>query len=388
MRERRHKIKLQPEVLRWARERAGFDTVELAGKLQVKPERVLEWENSGEISVAQARKLAQRTYTPEGYLFLDEPPEDHLPIADFRTVGDRPLRRPSPNLLDTVYTMQSRRAWMREELLSEEADPLEFVGAFDDSADVEEAADGIRDVLGLENDWASRNPSWSAALRQLRNRIEESGVLVFINGIVDNNTHRKLDPEEFRGFALVDEYAPLIFINNADFTSAQMFTLAHELAHIFVGHEGVSNFEALLPSDHDAERFCNSIAAEFLVPHADLEKLWKAVATNEDPYQQIARKFKVSVIVAARRALDLNLIDRVTYFDFYGDYLTDERRRKENTRRGGDFWNNQNVRLGHRFSVAVARAVREGRLLYREAYALTGLNGRTFERFVDWATKS
>ena len=388
MRERRHKIKLQPEVLRWARERAGFDTVELAGKLQVKPERVLEWENSGEISVAQARKLAQRTYTPEGYLFLDEPPEDHLPIADFRTVGDRPLRRPSPNLLDTVYTMQSRRAWMREELLSEEADPLEFVGAFDDSADVEEAADGIRDVLGLENDWASRNPSWSAALRQLRNRIEESGVLVFINGIVDNNTHRKLDPEEFRGFALVDEYAPLIFINNADFTSAQMFTLAHELAHIFVGHEGVSNFEALLPSDHDAERFCNSIAAEFLVPHADLEKLWKAVATNEDPYQQIARKFKVSVIVAARRALDLNLIDRVTYFDFYGDYLTDERRRKENTRRGGDFWNNQNVRLGHRCSVAVARAVREGRLLYREAYALTGLNGRTFERFVDWATKS
>ena len=388
MRERRHKIKLQPEVLRWARERAGFDTVELAGKLQVKPERVLEWENSGEISVAQARKLAQRTYTPEGYLFLDEPPEDHLPIADFRTVGDRPLRRPSPNLLDTVYTMQSRRAWMREELLSEEADPLEFVGAFDDSADVEEAADGIRDVLGLENDWASRNPSWSAALRQLRNRIEESGVLVFINGIVDNNTHRKLDPEEFRGFALVDEYAPLIFINNADFTSAQMFTLAHELAHIFVGHEGVSNFEALLPSDHDAERFCNSIAAEFLVPHADLEKLWKAVATNEDPYQQIARKFKFSVIVAARRALDLNLIDRVTYFDFYGDYLTDERRRKENTRRGGDFWNNQNVRLGHRFSVAVARAVREGRLLYREAYALTGLNGRTFERFVDWATKS
>ena len=388
MRERRHKIKLQPEVLRWARERAGFDTVELAGKLQVKPERVLEWENSGEISVAQARKLAQRTYTPEGYLFLDEPPEDHLPIADFRTVGDRPLRRPSPNLLDTVYTMQSRRAWMREELLSEEADPLEFVGAFDDSADVEEAADGIRGVLGLENDWASRNPSWSAALRQLRNRIEESGGLVFINGIVDNNTHRKLDPEEFRGFALVDEYAPLIFINNADFTSAQMFTLAHELAHIFVGHEGVSNFEALLPSDHDAERFCNSIAAEFLVPHADLEKLWKAVATNEDPYQQIARKFKVSVIVAARRALDLNLIDRVTYFDFYGDYLTDERRRKENTRRGGDFWNNQNVRLGHRFSVAVARAVREGRLLYREAYALTGLNGRTFERFVDWATKS
>ena len=388
MREGRLKIKLQPEVLRWARERAGFDPIELAGKLQVKPERVLEWETSGEISVAQAGKLAQRTYTPEGYLFLDEPPEDHLPIADFRTVGDRPLARPSPNLLDTVYTMQSRQAWMREELLYEEADPLKFVGYFSDSTGIEEVANGIRDVLQLENDWASRNPSWSAALRQLRNRIEDSGVLVFINGIVDNNTHRKLDPEEFRGFALVDEYAPLIFINNADFTSAQMFTLAHELAHIFVGHEGVSNFEALLPSDHAAERLCNGIAAEFLVPHTDLKDMWEAIANDEDPYQQIAREFKVSVVVAARRALDLNLIDQATYLAFYGEYLADERRKKENSAGGGDFWNNQNVRLGRRFSAAVALAAKEGRLLYREAYALTGLNGRTFERFLHWATES
>ena len=388
MKERRLKIKLQPEVLRWARERAGFDPIELAGKLQVKPDRVLEWEISGEISVAQAGKLAQRTYTPEGYLFLDEPPEDYLPIADFRTVGDLPLNRPSPDLLDTVYTMQSRQAWMREELLSEEADPLKFVGYFSDSTDIEEVANGIRDVLRLGNDWASRNPSWSAALRQLRNRIEESGVLVFINGIVDNNTHRRLDPDEFRGFALVDEYAPLIFINNADFTSAQMFTLAHELAHIFVGHEGVSNFEALLPSDHAAERFCNSIAAEFLVPQVDLEAMWETLGKEKKPYQEIAREFKVSVIVAARRALDLNLTDRATYLDFYGEYLTDELRRKENSPGGGDFWNNQNMRLGRRFSVAIARAVKEGRLLYREAYALTGLNGRTFERFVPWATES
>ena len=373
------KIKLQPEVLRWARERAGFGPAELAGKLQVKPERVLEWENSGEISVAQAGKLAQRTYTPEGYLFLDEPPEDYLPIVDFRTVGDRPLSRPSPNLLDTVYTMQSRQAWMREELLSEEADQLEFVGSFDDGSDVEEVVDGIRDVLRLENGWASRNPSWSAALRQLRNRIEESGVLVFINGIVDNNTHRRLDPDEFRGFALVDEYAPLIFINNSDFTSAQMFTLAHELAHIFVGHEGVSNLEALLPSDHAAERFCNSIAAEFLVPHTGFEELWEAVANNEDPYQQIAREFKVSVIVAARRALDLNLIDRATYLDFYKDYVADERHKKDGGIRGGDFWNNQHMRLGRRFPAAVARAVKEGRLLYRQAYSLTGLKGDSFE---------
>ena len=383
---RRQKISLQPDVLRWARERVGLEPNELAGKLQVKPERVLEWERSGEISIAQVGKLAQRTFTPEGYLYLDEPPEDQLPIADFRTIGDGPLDRPSPNLLDTIYTMQNRQAWMREELLLEEADPLEFVGYYSDSTNVEEVATGIRTVLGLQSDWASRNSNWSGALRYLRSRIEEAGVLVFINGIVNNNTHRKLDPDEFRGFALVDEFAPLIFINNADFTSAQMFTLSHELAHIFIGYEGVSNLNSLLPSEHSTERLCNSIAAEFLVPSADLEALWNTIEGYEEPYRRIAREFKVSVIVAARRALDLDLIDQTTYLDFYGEYQADERRQKEAGSTGGDFWNNQNVRLGRRFSAAIARAVKEGRLLYREAYSLTGLNGKTFDQFVDWAT--
>lgn len=376
---RRPKITLQPNVLRWARERAGFDPAELAGKLQVKPERVQEWERSGEISMAQVRKLSQRTYTPEGYLFLDTPPDDSLPIADFRTIGDRPLARPSPNLLDTIYQMQRRQDWMREELLIEEADRLEFVGASKDSTDFEDVANGMREALALDPDWASGNSTWGAALRFLRSRIEEVGVLVFINGIVGNNTHRKLDPDEFRGFALIDEYAPLIFINNADYTSAQMFTIAHELAHIFVGAEGVSNFEALLPSDHATESFCNNIAAEFLVPHAVLEEMWEAIEKDKEPYQKIARKFKVSLIVAARRTLDLGLIDREAYFEFYAEYLADERRQKDNRTGGGDFWNNQNVRLGRRFGSAVARAVKEGRMLHREAYSLTDLKGDSFE---------
>lgn len=385
---RRMKVTLPPEVLRWARERASLDPDELAAKMQVKPERVVEWERSGSISMAQVRKLARHTYTPEGNLFLDEPPDDSLPIADFRTPGDHPLHRPSPNFLETVYSMQRRQLWMREELQLDESAPLEFVGAFNNSTDSEEVASGIREVLALESAWASRNPTWASALRFLRNRLEEAGVLVFINGIVGNNTHRKLDPDEFRGFALIDNYAPLIFVNNADYTSAQMFTLAHELAHVFVGLEGVSNFEAYLPYPHSDEQFCNRVAAEFLVSREDIEEFWETLQGDAEPYQKIAREFKVSVIVAARRALDLDLIDRTTYFDFYDKYLTDERRRKDNSPRGGDFWNNQNVRLGRRFGGAVARSVKEGRTLYREAYSLTGLNGKTFDRFLDWAGES
>ena len=182
MAERRLKITLQPNVLRWARQRAGLSEDDLAKGMQVKPERVQEWESSGEISMAQVRKLAQRTYTPEGHLFLDQPADDSLPIAGFRTVGDQALTRPSPNLLDTIYQMQRRQDWMREELLIEESDPLEFVGAFRENTGFEDVADGMREALTLDPDWASGNTTWDAALRFLRNRIEEVGVLVFING--------------------------------------------------------------------------------------------------------------------------------------------------------------------------------------------------------------
>lgn len=376
MSDRRLKIKLQPAVLRWARERAGFALDELAGKLNVKPERVREWERSGEISIAQIGRLAQRTHTPEGWLFLDEPPDDRLPIADFRTVGRDPLRRPSPNLLETVYAMQRRQSWMRDELIEQEAPPLAFVGSYTLNSAPAKVADAIRDALRLANGWASQEINRNESLKKLRDLVEAAGVLVVFNGIVGNNTHRKLDREEFQGFALSDRYAPLVFVNNADFKAAQIFTLAHELAHLFVSETGLSQIQNLQPADHPSEKFCDMVAAEFLVPADDLRAFWPQATKANNPYQTAARHFKVSAIVAARRALDLGLIERDAFFQFY----VGNRQKAEiqSDSGGGDFWNNQLWRIGPRFAAAVARAAQEGRLLYRDAYSLTGLTGKSF----------
>lgn len=371
---------LQPQVLRWARERVGYEPGALAGKMGVKPDRVADWEATGRITMPQARNLARRTHTPEGCLYLNEPPDDRMPIADLRTPGDQPLRRPSPGLLDTVYLMQARQEWMREERVIEETEPLGFVGAFPNSADTQEVAAYIRATLKVEADWASKAPTWSRALIMLRNRIEDAGMLVFFNGVVGNNTHRKLDKDEFQGFALVDEYAPVIFVNGADYKAAQMFTLAHELAHIFTGTSGVSLLNPLNQNAAEAEKRCNSIAAEFLVHGDAFRAYWGSVGAQSDRFQAVAREFKVSEIVAARRALEIGLIDRGDYSNFYAAYIERERSQSA-SRSGGDFWNTQNARLGRVFGPAVARAAMEGRLLYREAYMLTGLNGKTFNEF-------
>ena len=199
--------------------------------------------------------------------------------------------------------------------------------------------------------------------------------MVVFNGVVGNDTSRRLDPDEFQGFALVDEYAPLIFVNNADYKAAQMFTVAHELAHLFVGQEGVSASESLLPSDHEVETWCDGIAAEFLVPEVELRAFWPHVAVRADRFQDIARHFRVSRIVAARRALDLGFIDRPAFFDFYASNKAQDGRNAENSE-GGNFWNTQRWRIGVRFAALVVRAREAGRLSQREAYTLTGLRGR------------
>ncbi len=378
MSSRRMQITLQPAVLRWARERARIDAEQLADKMQVKPERVLAWERDGRISIAQADKLAQRTHTALGLLYLTEPPKDLLPIPDFRTRDDD--LQPSVNLLDTIYLMQRRQAWMRDELIGEGARPLNFIGSYEIGGDPLQVAHAMRDALQLADDWAASVSTWSNALGYLRSRAEDAGVLVVFNGVVENNTSRKLDPDEFQGFALVDEYAPLVFVNNADFKAAQMFTLAHELAHLFVGETGVSSFEHLKFDSNTTERFCDQVSAEFLVPAAELRAFWPTTTRASDPYQSIAHQFKVSSLVAARRARDLGLIQPIAFFKFYDEYMEREWHSSQQTQAsGGNFWNTQKWRIGTRFGTAIFRAVKEGRLLYREAYNLTGLKGETFE---------
>ena len=347
--------------------------------MQVTPEVVSEWERSGSISMAQVDKLAQRTHTPLGYLYLEEPPDDHLPIPDFRTRRDESPRHPSPDLLETVYLMQSRQLWMRDELIEYGAEPLGFVGAYGLDSSPRQVAEAMGDTLRLAPDWASHEPSWTAALRSLCDHVESAGALVVFNGIVGNNTHRKLDRDEFQGFALVDDYAPVVFVNSADFKAAQMFTLAHELAHVFVGKAGVSSLENLQPSDDSTERLCNRAAAEFLVPADRLSDFWRTAASAADPYQSVARRFKVSSLVAARRALDLKLINRDAFFKFYNNYKDRERSSSQPSESGGgNFWNTQRWRIGKDFGAAVVRAVKEGRLPYREACRLTGLSGDNF----------
>jgi Zn-dependent peptidase ImmA (M78 family) len=278
--------------------------------------------------------------------------------------------------------MQQRQAWMREFLIEQGQDRLAFVGSARLGESPQVVADRIRRALRFERGWAAQQPTWTDALRALRDAMEAIGILVVVNGVVGNNTHRKLDPSEFRGFVLVDDYAPLVFVNGADGKAAQMFTLAHELAHVWFGSSAAFDLRQLLPAEDRTEQVCNRVAAECLVPERELQEVWASARRTPEPFQWLARHFKVSVLVAARRALDLALIRRAEFLEFYEAYQEDERRTAAQRPEGGDFYATQNGRVGRRFAEAVAQAVKEGQLLYSEAFRLTGLYGKAFDRYI------
>ena len=249
--------------------------------------------------------------------------------------------------------MQRRQDWLRESLAQAGEPILDFVGSARIEEPVHDVATRMRESLGLERNWAQTQQTWTTALETLRHAIDAVGVVVVTNGVVGNNTHRKLDPGEFRGFVLVDQHAPLVFVNGADSKAAQMFTLVHELAHLWFGQSAVFDLRELQPSADRTETACNFVAAEFLVAEEELRAAWARVQNQGDPFNVLARQFKVSAIVAARRALDLQFIRLTDFLKFFRDHLAETARRKKTKPDGGDFYRTQNVRLGRRFAVAL-----------------------------------
>jgi transcriptional regulator with XRE-family HTH domain len=232
------RVEVKPELLTWAIERFGDQSDSLYEKFP----KLEEWESGDTLpTLKQLEAFANAAYVPLGYLFLEEPPKESLPIPDLRTVGGKGIQRPSPNLLDVMYLCQRRQAWYQGYAESIGEEPCEFVGSARINHSPERVANEMRQRLAFNIDERREFSTWEEALRRFIAQAEEIGILVMVSGVVGSNNRRTLDPDEFRGFALADKIAPLVFINGADAKAAQIFTLAHELAHIWLGQSAVSD---------------------------------------------------------------------------------------------------------------------------------------------------
>ncbi|MHB1201126.1 MAG: ImmA/IrrE family metallo-endopeptidase [Polaromonas sp.] len=362
------KAYINPKILRWMRERGGLNVGDAARAAGMSPDRLTRWEaGESQPTFLQAQKLAQALHAPFGYLFLAEPPTEGLPLPDLRTVGGAPVPRPSVDLVDTIRLSLQRQAWYVEHLHDQGSEPLPFVARFTTDAPVRTVAADMRAVLGIDVETCQRN--WEIYFRQLVNAAEASGILVMRSGIVGNNTHRPLDVGEFRGFAISHPLAPLVFINSADAPAARLFTLMHELVHIWVGSSGISS--ASPGNGRWEEVFCNAVAGEFLAPHDVFTPLWNAsTADLPERVAELAQRFHVSRLVIMRRALDLGLVDHATYLRHYQVELAAFRDKPGS---GGSFYRNASAKNSKRFARAVLAEALSGRLLLRDAGRLLGV---------------
>ncbi len=364
-----NRVPVKPELLCWARNRASRDVASLS-----KPFPKLEAWERGEVqpTLKQLERFAKATHTPVGYLFLDEPPEEQVPIPDFRTTATVYFDRPSPDLLDTIYICQQRQEWYRDFTRSMGMEPLPFVGSADITDDVVQAATDIRTMLNFDVEKRRQTRTWTESLRRFVEQADALGVLVMVSGVVGSNNRRKLDPKEFRGFALADDLAPLVFINGADTKSAQMFTLAHELAHLWIGRSAVSDAQAARVSDHKVERWCNRVAAELLVPLALMREEYRADDDLCAELARLARHFKVSTLVILRRIHDAGGLTREELWEAYDQEL--QRLLALPKTSGGNFYLTQPARVSKRFARAIVISTLEGQTLHRDAFRMLGFS--------------
>lgn len=372
-------VDVAPELLRWAVERAGWDKETTA---QRAPQFTKWVRGETRPTLKQLEIFAKNTHAPFGFLFLPEPPDEPLPIPDMRTIGNTGVLRPSVDLLDTIYLCQRRQDWYRDYASDNGAEPLGFVGSATLDTPPARVAGDIAERLDFGVEERQTFPNKGEVRRGLIDCIENIGVLVMVNGVVGADTHRKLDPAEFRGFALSDPLAPLIFVNGADTKAAQPFTLVHELAHIWLGRSALSKAAMDSREGRTEEQWCNSVAAEVLLPLDDLRSDYGGQPTNEE-LDHLAKRYRTSTLVVLKRIFDAGFLA----WDEYTERYRDEYERvmslvkdKNGDSGGGNYYKTQPLRLSRQFAKAVISSTLEGSTTYREAYQLLGTKKHaTFE---------
>lgn len=367
---------INPKIFNWALARAKVSEEDLSRSLGVKLEKIIDWSvGKQRPTFIQAQKLANKLHIPFAFFFLPNPPQDDLPIPDLRTPGNHGIDVASVDLKDTIASVLRRQEWYKDYLLEQDAEALEFIGSRTINDDPSEVAENIRSLLGLD----SLNPrglKWEEYQRQIVAAAENAGILIMRSGIVDNNTHRPLSVAEFRGFAISDRYAPVVFVNLRDAPAARLFTLLHELAHLWVGQSGVSSAKAT--DNRREERFCNAVAGEFLAPSRDILAYWNTSKSLNDNVAGLVKIFHVSRYVIIRRAFDLGLIS----YDIYQDYYRELVREFSDTEGGGgNFYASAQNKNSARFSKALLNETLSGRVLLRDAGKLLGVSPAKLKKY-------
>lgn len=381
------RVEIKPEVILNAVEKSQRNIKDVKNRFN----NFEKWINKEiQPTFRQLTNLSNYLRIPFGHLLLDTPAKEKTPLLQFRTIETAAIQQPSRELIDTIKDMERKQAWLREIYMLEQREPLSFVGSLKEKRNKNtlEIADYIREKMNLNKNWYTNANSKNPTFNLLRKHLSDQGIIIMQNGIALNNTHRPLSLDEFRAFTLIDEYAPLIFINSRDTNSGKTFSLLHELVHIFFGQPSLYNDDLKFRNKYvnPLEITCNAVAGEIITPTDHFIEEWEnysnqVIETNEK-INNISTHFKVSPLIIARKALDQHYIGQKKYDEIaqliIKNFLLNQKNKKSKST-GGDPINNTLSRIDHNFLTTLIEYTESGYVQYTRAYRLAGIGRGTFE---------
>lgn len=405
-------INVPLEVLNWVNAQIDMTTIpDRLGSL------LKSWtQGEQKPTFEQLEEMSHATGIQLGYFLMRSPLHKALSFMKYRTLHSDVTHTPSRSFIDNMIDMRLIQDWMHSYLTKEEDLPVDYLGIIKDKLSYDDAAQKVREVLKLQPDWYTSSQSTDESFRLIRQAISDARTLVMLSGTVGSNPHRLLDIAEFRAFCIVDDYAPLIFINSNDSVESQLFALVHEFVHICLCQNCLFNDRyGCVPEETPEEAWCKAVAAEILVPKQDfLDKLPEVHEPIDQTLETLANCFKCGIPVLARKAYDHKLIDRDKYQELANlaaknhiatvnsfqstegaaNNKAGESNIKEgnfnakdvdsNNKDGDDFYKTAASRLDRHFFQALLSSVKESKTLYIDAFRLTNSDRETFDKLVQY----
>ena len=368
------RVKISPQTILWATERSGLNIDSLS---DIYP-RALSWiREESEPTVKQLEIFAKKIHVPCGFLFLNKPLQERLPITFYRSNG-QVIKSPPLEIKDLVNQIKTKQEWLKDFLIENNYEKLNFVGSLKNYSKITpiKGAELIRSALKINKTWYDET-NLDKSFRYWIDKIEYNRILVVSTGYVGHNK-RTIDVEVCKGFTLVDDYCPFIYINTNNLGGGRIFTLIHELVHVFIGNSIGIGYNPIHPSSEPLENFCDMVSAEILVPTEFFEISWKSNSGSIfDKISKISSQFHVSKLVIAKKALDSNFIEQADFWEFY-NYYTSKPFKKSNS---GNYWNSKPYEVSRKFYSYIDSALKQGKILPSNAYKLTNMKAPTYENF-------
>ena len=347
---------INPDILKWARERSGYTVAAIAAFLKKDASIVNNWE-SGEraLTYVQLEKLADKYKRPIAIFFFPEPPEEP-------NIAENPTLRSSDNdQLDPGIHILLRQAYARQISLMElnlGANPSEKKIFRDLQPRVTDSptalAQQTRVYLNISINQQTKWSRASEALDNWRDSIEENGIFAFKDAFKDDSVD---------GFCLVHNEFPVIYLNNSRQPVRQIFSLFHELGHLLLGENGITR--RTNPISGTIEAFCNQFASECLVPSDDLETQLNSPVYDDNAIKVLATRYKVSRPVILVKLVNSGILTRENYRERMERWTQEherhiKKRAGSNSPSGGNYYNTHVAYLGYRFMELAFSKYRQG----------------------------